>query len=132
MTRGEWDRALRSPATIDDFALDDKEALIDLLLRVQSGNISCRRMASEIIKRIPPNASSEVLVRLKPNGQPSGTFLVTIDDGYVEYTYPLRPRSKSWSVHKIYTVIRKAFRVREEEGKIRKPNNRNSRDPEGA
>ena len=52
-----WDRALRSPATIDDFALDDKEALIDLLLRVQSGNISCRRMASEIIKRIPPNPS---------------------------------------------------------------------------
>jgi hypothetical protein len=61
-------------------------------------------------------------VQLKANGQPAGTFLITIDDGFVEYTYPLRPRSKHWSIHKIYTTIRKAFRVREEQGTIRKPN----------
>ena len=54
-----WDRPLRSPATIDDFALDDKEALVDLLLRVQSGHISCRRMASEIVKRVQPNMTHE-------------------------------------------------------------------------
>ena len=61
-------------------------------------------------------------VGMKPNGQPFGTFLVTIDDGFVAYTYPLRPRSKSWSIYKIYTVVRKAFRVREEHGTIHKPN----------
>lgn len=27
---------------------------------------------------------------LKPNGQSFGTFLISIDDGYVEYTYPIK------------------------------------------
>ena len=50
-----WDRPMDNKATIDDFRLDDKEALVDLLLKVQAGLISCRRMASEIVKRVPPN-----------------------------------------------------------------------------
>jgi len=40
-----------SPTKIDNFSLDDKEALVDLLLMVQSGHIAYRRMASEIVKR---------------------------------------------------------------------------------
>lgn len=50
-----WDRRMDNTATLDDFRLDDKEALVDLLLKVQAGLISCRRMASEIVKRVPPN-----------------------------------------------------------------------------
>ena len=69
-------------------------------------------------KRGIVSATACSAVQLKPNGQPHGTFLITVDDGYVAYTYSLRPRSKSWSIHKIYTVIRKAFRVREEAGII--------------
>jgi len=42
---------VKSKTKIDNFSLDDKEALVDLLLRVQLGEISCRRMASEIVKR---------------------------------------------------------------------------------
>ena len=52
-----WDRPMDNTATIDDFRLDDKEALVDLLLKVQAGFISCRRMASEIVKRVTPNPS---------------------------------------------------------------------------
>ena len=54
-----WDRPMDNTATIDDFRLDDKEALVDLLLKVQAGLISCRRMASEIVKRVPPNKPLE-------------------------------------------------------------------------
>lgn len=36
---------------IENFELDDEEALFELLLRVQTGEISCRSMAREIVKR---------------------------------------------------------------------------------
>ena len=73
-----------------------------------------------VVRRTSPPSYSAV--QLKPNGQPFGTFLITVDDGYVAYTYPLRPRSKSWSIDAMYQTIRKAFRVREESGYISKPN----------
>ena len=57
------DRRMDNTATLDDFRLDDKEALVDLLLKVQAGLISCRRMASEIVKRVPPNIPPQ-----PPNG----------------------------------------------------------------
>ena len=56
---GEFAPLRDEAATINDFRLDDKEALVELLLRVQAGFISCRRMASEIVKRVPPNIPAE-------------------------------------------------------------------------
>lgn len=72
-----WDRPMDNKATIDDFRLDDKEALVDLLLKVQAGLISCRRMASEIVKRVPPN--NRVTVAALPrtvhsDGSATGSF----------------------------------------------------------
>ncbi len=47
-----WDRPMQhNEATLQDFDLTDKDALVDLLFKVQSGHISCRRFASEIVKR---------------------------------------------------------------------------------
>jgi hypothetical protein len=57
---------------------------------------------------------------IKPNGEPMGMFLISIDDGYVEYTYRLPLRMKRASIDKVYQRIRKAFRVREQIGQIRK------------
>jgi len=92
-------------------------------LRVWKRKYHERTDRFRLVKYVPANATNQTsAVPLKANGQPVGTFLVTIDDGFVEYTYPLRPRSKHWSIHKIYTKICKAFRVREEQGAIRKPN----------
>jgi hypothetical protein len=56
---------------------------------------------------------------LKPNGQPTGTFLLSIDDGYVEYVYVLPLRWKAANIDRVYQRIRKALRLREQTGKIR-------------
>lgn len=56
---------------------------------------------------------------IKPNGEPTGTFLLSIDDGYVEYTYRLPLRWKRASIDRVYQRIRKALRLREQKGWIR-------------
>jgi len=52
--------------------------------------------------------------RLKPNGRPNGTFVISIDDGYVEYSYDLRLRSEKYSIdyEKIF------FNVRDKDGRL--------------
>jgi len=66
-------------------------------------------------------ASLDPLVRqsLKPNSQPFGTFLLSIDDGYVEYVYVLPLRWKAATIDRVYQRVRKALRLREQPGKIR-------------
>lgn len=57
---------------------------------------------------------------LKPNGQPMGTFLLSIDDGFVEYVYPLRPRAKGVSIDCLHKRICKALGAKKCIGEIRK------------
>ena len=56
----------------------------------------------------------------KPNGEEIGVFKISIDDGYVEYTYRLRPRTKTDSINSVYERIRKAFFVKRVLGEIRR------------
>ena len=55
----------------------------------------------------------------KPNGEPFGTFMISIDDGYVEYKYRLGVRFKHASIDKVWQRIRKQFRARDTVGEIR-------------
>jgi len=51
---------------------------------------------------------------LKPNGERVGVFFVSIDDGYVEWTYKLKLDANGVnSVGSIWQVLRKAYRVRD-------------------
>ena len=56
---------------------------------------------------------------LKPNGKPFGTFLVSIDDGFVEYQYELKLRGRHISILKVWERLRKAYRARQSVGTIR-------------
>ena len=56
--------------------------------------------------------------RLKPNGQPMGTWLISIDDGWVEYRYKVRV-SKRMCIEEVYARIRKMLRCRKEQGELR-------------
>ena len=57
--------------------------------------------------------------KLKPNRRPLGEFLISIDDGYVEYTYGVTPRSKHHSIDSLYTQLRRAVRAKKMPGVIR-------------
>ena len=56
---------------------------------------------------------------LKPNGKPFGTFLVSIDDGFVEYQYELKLRGGKHTIHEVWEKLRKAYRVKQSYGHIR-------------
>ena len=59
--------------------------------------------------------------KLKPNGMPVGTFIISIDDGYVEYKYEVTPtpRSKHLCIDSMYKIIRQALRAKKSDGLIR-------------
>lgn len=60
------------------------------------------------------------LTRLKPNGVPIGTFFISINDGYVEYEFPL-VLPQSLSIRQIATVIfMKLVNTWPPEGRIRR------------
>ena len=54
----------------------------------------------------------------KPNGQQSGVFTISIDDGYVEYAYQMNIGSHH-SIAKVERKIRQALRCKKDAGKIR-------------
>lgn len=49
--------------------------------------------------------------RIKPNGKPCGTFVISIDDGYVEYSFDMSI-SPTQSINTIAQRIRRAFRAK--------------------
>lgn len=51
--------------------------------------------------------------RVKPNGKPFGTFIISIDDGWVEYSFDLSPRRKKICIDDIWQAIRKKYRVKD-------------------
>jgi hypothetical protein len=55
----------------------------------------------------------------KPNGEAIGTLLISIDDGFVEYVYRVRPR-ESMSISDVHDRICVAIRSRRMKGKIRR------------
>ena len=55
---------------------------------------------------------------LKPNGMPMNTFLISIDDGWVEYRYKLNG-CKNESICTMYEKIRRIFKSRKDNGEIR-------------
>lgn len=57
---------------------------------------------------------------LKPNGKPIGVFMVSIDNGWVEYVHEVKVPRKLASIYAVYQVIRKALRAKESPGLIRK------------
>ena len=48
-------------------------------------------------------------MKLKPNGKPMGVFVVSIHDGYCEYSYDLKP-GKDCSIWDVWKKISKAFK----------------------
>ena len=47
-----------------------------------------------------------------------GTWLISIDDGWVEYRYKVRV-SKRMCIEEVYARIRKMLRCRKEQGELR-------------
>jgi hypothetical protein len=58
--------------------------------------------------------------KLKPHGQPPKVFTISIDDGYVEYSYDMR-LSKDTSILAVERKIRRALRCRKAVGRMRTP-----------
>lgn len=58
-------------------------------------------------------------MKLKPNKQPFGTFVISIDEGYVEYSYPMHIGSHN-SIVNVERKIRRALRCKKVNGFIRK------------
>lgn len=54
----------------------------------------------------------------KPNGKHDGTFVISIDDGYVEYAYDLDISNKH-SIGSVFRKIAKAFKVNAGQGRLR-------------
>ena len=55
---------------------------------------------------------------LKPNGLDIGVFVISIDDGYVEYSYHIKPE-ESCSISEVHKCICCVLGAKKEEGKIR-------------
>jgi len=49
-----------------------------------------------------------------PNGQPEGVFIISIDDGYVEYSYPIK--IEHLSIESVHGIICKRFRTKPRKG----------------
>jgi hypothetical protein len=60
--------------------------------------------------------------KLKPNKMPLGTFLISIDDGFVEYMYRVKPKKGSdLSINDIHKSICVILEAKSSRGKVREP-----------
>jgi hypothetical protein len=51
---------------------------------------------------------------IKPNGEPMGTFIISINDGFVEYSYKLPIRNKKAFINSIWQRLRKQYRIKDQ------------------
>jgi len=61
---------------------------------------------------------------IKPNGQPSGVFTISIDDGYVEWSFNMKVGANK-NIAMVERKIRRALHCKKDHGKIRTPNSPN-------
>ena len=57
----------------------------------------------------------------KPRGLKLGVFVISIDDGFVEYSYSVKPKDVG-SINEIHKWICRVLGARKTKGKIRLPN----------